>query len=913
MNNRTISLNEFLFEADDKLLASLSEADLTKISSGTLTEEELNELFGFTRKKTLIKKIMDRDPQADEEELKVLSKSALKKMLKDAQEEAGEDTRGFFAKTVDRIKGIGDIGMFSNKAGTLLGGTETFDIKKRNQLKDDAKRQAEKWMAAIEYPPITDLYSELVASEFPNKADKGGFKGEASKFQKVYDDVVEAHKAEQLDTKTANTIIAVLRGVVIYFQDFAMNDKYYYKENKDLSLADLLFEEVEDQEEEEKIGRGEGDVSSNFEAAYGYGFPLGLIATGAAMMTLGFAAETPFVQGMMEGMKDVTTTTIPGGTVSSSVTNAIGLGEVKPNEGIIRVVRRMVPGAEKFGLSGGPSIGDIFGGGKNKMVLKLIKASMMSSTGPGAMDALVASNADPATAFVSGATSGRGRVGEELFGINAGEFEGSVTSSITENLPDTTKITEDDTFRNKLLNGLMKWAGPALKGLGLGFLVAGVASGFLRWKGKGGKKGSGKVRGSRMSVLKVMVDGFKDVGKEEEEDQPPPPPPPEGDIEIAVDLTASGFKIVAKDTETGETEELDLDVEGIVPNLPALVELGITTPDDILNLLSEAFSGELTFKGKKYPDQEGTPGSTQKDFEGYPTLEKLLAALIKRQHPEIGDLTQDMLGDAIKDNAFTLNDLRGDGDDDDDPPVDPPVDPPKPEDRPRLGLVKLDDDGLKLYRTRGNIGDKKYDAAKSQFQAAQDQALTGRDTSPSSEDIETDHVRQRRTPPAATLSYSQMVGRRGVRGKDLKPGIEVDPYFTIDKGAHSDVYAKRRKNKTIKGMGKLSLPGLGKDQKARSEKMLKAVFKKFVTGKKKLTQPQAKQIVRDYIGRGRGGAEFDTETRDKVISILVGYGLVSESASPAKSIVTESKAQVKLDTDTALDRWSQLAGLGKIK
>jgi hypothetical protein len=114
-------------------------------------------------------------------------------------------------------------------------------------------------------------------------------------------------------------------------------------------------------------------------------------------------------------------------------------------------------------------------------------------------------------------------------------------------------------------------------------------------------------------------------------------------------------------------------------------------------------------------------------------------------------------------------------------------------------------------------------------------------------------------------------------------------------------------------MGKLSLPGLGKDQKARSEKMLKAVFKKFVTGKKKLTQPQAKQIVRDYIGRGRGGAEFDTETRDKVISILVGYGLVSESASPAKSIVTESKAQVKIDTNTALDRWSQLAGLGKIK
>ena len=158
-----------------------------------------------------------------------------------------------------------------------------------------------------------------------------------------------------------------------------------------------------------------------------------------------------------------------------------------------------------------------------------------------------------------------------------------------------------------------------------------------------------------------------------------------------------------------------------------------------------------------------------------------------------------------------------------------------------------------------------------------------------------------------------MVGRRGVRGKDLKPGVEVEPYFTLDKGAHSDIYAKRRKNKNIDGVGKVALPGLGKDQKARSEKMLKAIFKKFVTGKKKLTRAQANQVVRDYIGRGRGGAKFDKETRNKVVDILVGYGLVREGETPVQNTIAESKNNTVENKTTEDSRWIQLAGIGDSK
>ncbi|MDB4337508.1 hypothetical protein OAA09_00660 [bacterium] len=920
MAKSATQLAGLLYEADEESIEALSESDWARLNSGLLTEEEINEILGFTRKKTLIKKIKEKDPSANEEELKGMSKSDLKKMLKQKREDSGEDTRGFFAKTVDRIKGIKDIGMFKGGAGTLLGGTETFDIKKRKELKDSAKAQAEKWLKAIEYKPLSDLYSELVAAKFPNKANKSGFKSEAQQFQKIYDDVVSAHEADQLDTKTANAIIAVLRGVVIYFQDFAMSDQYFYRENKDPSLADLLFEEVEG--EEEKLGSEEGAVSKNFAAAYSAKFPLGLAAAGVAAYGAGIAANSEFFIQFLEGFKEMDK--IPGGSVVKKQVTGVFSGDIRKGNGIIKTIRLLVPGASKFGTPGGPGFEVLTSSQEGGFTLDLIKNNMMDQTsGPAALDKLIKSGADPVSAFTSGATSGTGKAGEELFGVHMGKIQGDLTTSITTNLPD--KSTPKDTVLNKFLSGLQNYLGPVLQALGLGMLAGAAASGFMRWKGKGGKKGSGKVRGSRMSILKVMVDGFKDLGKEEEgedtDPEPPPVDPPEGEVEIVIDLEASGFVIKMIDAETGEEVDpgdLELDVEGVVPNLPLLAELGITTPKSIALLIAEAHTGTFTFKkGQKYPDEEGKFGSTSKNMNDYPTLEKLLTNLIKRAHPEMGDIAQKDIESALSGNTFTLNDKRGDDEDEvviGTPPIDGPTKPddpdnkPKKDDKPRLGLVRLDDDGLKLYRTRGGLGDKKYSSAKDQFKNAQDQALTGRGTNPSVEDIESDHKRQRRTPPASNMSYAQMVGRQGVKGKDLKKGVEVEPYFTIDKSAHSDLYLKRRKSKTIDGVGKVSLPGLGKDAKERSEQLLKKVFDRFVSGKKKLTRREANQIVMDYIGRGKKskGFKYDKETRDKVVNVMIGYGLVKESVDKNKKVLIESKHTI---IDLEYSRWETLAGI----
>ena len=153
----SLKLDDLLYEIDSDDLDFLTEEQLNALASGTLTEEEINELF--TRKKTLVKKIKELDPQADEDELKSLSRSALKKMLKQKREDAGEDTRGFFAKTIDKAKGIKDIGKIGDAPGTLLDGDEVIDIKERERLKKAGRDKVERELKIIEYQPLTDCFA----------------------------------------------------------------------------------------------------------------------------------------------------------------------------------------------------------------------------------------------------------------------------------------------------------------------------------------------------------------------------------------------------------------------------------------------------------------------------------------------------------------------------------------------------------------------------------------------------------------------------------------------------------------------------------------------------------------------------------------------------------------------------------
>tara|TARA_Y100000034_G_scaffold61668_1_gene74858 strand:+ start:1168 stop:3795 length:2628 start_codon:yes stop_codon:yes gene_type:complete len=481
-----------------------------------LTEEQLEELFGMFGRSKLVKQIKEIDPEGEEleklgytmEKIEDLDKGALQQILDDLREATGtEAPKGFMQKVKDVYAGVKDIGILSGGAGTLLGGEETFDIEKRNQLKGDAKKQIEGWLGKLKYDPLTSMYSSLNQAQFPN--NKGGeFKANAAELQQEYDKVVKDFENGQLDVDRANTIIAVLRALVIYYQDFAMSDKNFYVNEE------VVPDEGGGEEEQEPMGAKQGSTSKNFIAAYGNQLPLGLAAAGVACLAAGFAADSDFFQNFLQGFKDMETIPTEADQLRS-ITNVLQLGEVKPGEGIIRVVRRMTP-LENFGKAGGPGLGEL---AKYPMVVKLLGASLMSKGGPGALQDAISQNLDPLQTFGQAGRTGTAKAGEELFGLNKGVFEKNATKVINEKLKGTKSIPAA-TLKNKFLTGLGSLLGPILKALGLGALVAALASFGMRQKGKG------KMGGSRMSMLKNMVDGFLDVEGEGGEKPPPPPPPP---------------------------------------------------------------------------------------------------------------------------------------------------------------------------------------------------------------------------------------------------------------------------------------------------------------------------------------------------------------------------------------------------
>ena len=434
--------------------------------------ERIDELFGFGKSR--------------EEKWKAI---AAGEDEEDAAEPDGEkeEKRGFFGKMADYAKGIKDIsGFFGKGAGTLLGGEETFDIKKRKELKGNAQKELNKWLSNLNYPPLTAINNKLSSAQFPNN-DKSEFNQQLQMVNQAYDTIVSDHEEGKIDTARANLIIAVMRGMLIYYQDFAIADRYMY-----------VKEQEEGEEEEEKMGAEQGAVSKNVAAAYSKKLPLGLAAAGTAAMGAGFLANSAWFQDWLLSLRDMTET-IEVDEIVKNATKTMDLGEVKPGEGVIKVIRRLVPGKEDFARGTGSNLG-FLKDPKNKMVYSLLKAAMGDQPGTdvAAFESLVNNDADAFTTFVSGPMSGRGGT---LFAINKGKFQGAFNNVIRKQIQ-RVKKQPANTTKNWFISNAAKFLGPVLQALGLGALAGAGVSAAMRAKGK---------RSSRMAQLKTLVDTMVDV------------------------------------------------------------------------------------------------------------------------------------------------------------------------------------------------------------------------------------------------------------------------------------------------------------------------------------------------------------------------------------------------------------------
>jgi hypothetical protein len=179
----------------------------------------------------------------------------------------------------------------------------------------------------------------------------------------------------------------------------------------------------------------------------------------------------------------------------------------------------------------------------------------------------------------------------------------------------------------------------------------------------------------------------------------------------------------------------------------------------------------------------------------------------------------------------------------------------------RIGLIKLDNDQLKFYRTdRTNL--KSIEREKEFAEKAQDQGVTGNNSSPTSGDLDK-HYAKRNTRKARPedLNYDQIIKLLKQKGSK-----KIAPYFTVDASVYNDI-AKM-------------LTGQKGDIKTKDPKIKRAVdsslgdiLKLFVTNKKKVPATTAKATIIAAFKK----EDINLNVRDLldgVLNVYQDYGLI---------------------------------------
>jgi len=499
-----------------------------------LTEEEINELFGNYKRK-LIKQIKTLDPNGDKlvdkykiysfDTLKDHDETSLKQILKDLGGEP--DKKGWTDINVN-LPGVWDIlapeWAWGGAEGTLLGGEEVLHSKERRQAKDNAKAEVAAQLTKLkEIDPegaaiMQNVYTQLDKRRFPNEPTASDFKSESERLSQVYEAIVKDFEAEKINCVTANIRIAVLRYIVIYFQDYRTKDQYYYR---------MGFSEQTD------LGAKQGATAKGYEAAYSKELPLGLLKWAAGFAVAGFVVNSDFFQNLLIGMTDMEAA--PGSAAArTAVRQAVkqSIGNVSKGDGIIKTVRAM--GGEdfaNFGRAGGPGLGAL-----TPAMRKLFahEGVMADPGGPAALGQAITNNLDPHKLFIEGPMSGQGGT---VFALNPGNFEAAVQESAKSGFEAAGQVPAA-TLKNQVLKAVGAVGAPFLLGLAASMAAAAGTAAFWR-RGAKDEEGKALTWGSRISYLKKKVDTMKDVPCDETEkcpdgseppceEKPPPPPPPPG-------------------------------------------------------------------------------------------------------------------------------------------------------------------------------------------------------------------------------------------------------------------------------------------------------------------------------------------------------------------------------------------------
>lgn len=490
-----------LHEQRSRLILSLEERRLIK--EHNLTEEQ-------------VKRLIEEGKWDDFKSWAKKKGKAASDKIKGAAKSAGEKAGGMIDKAKRLAKGAAEIG-FGGDQATNLGGEETIDIDKRTAKKAEGEAGIKKNLAAVNYAPLNDLFKNLLASGWPNFSGKGKGKQKAkqaepdekvnealfghseefkkgveqikSVYEKIKSDFESGEKSEQA-LKDANNRIAVLRALVIYFQDYVLADQGSYL----------------NEQEEEQIGAKKGAVSKNYDSVYSMKLPFGLVAAGAMMAASGFKlADTDWGDDFLKQAKDMPDAKPEelAGKMSEIAAKDIGIkmkgGFTYGLQGTTGVDLSPEAPATNF-LD--PKIQELLNPKLSNQYMKnpedAQKVFDELLTKPEQLKGKTVAN------IMGLSTKLHGRTVDNPLAVNMGEFKASVLDKIAGKAADTvTGLAKKGGIKavKKLAIGAV--GAKVLVGLGVGAVGGGLASAAMRLKGK--------YLGSKMKTLKGLVDSFDDI------------------------------------------------------------------------------------------------------------------------------------------------------------------------------------------------------------------------------------------------------------------------------------------------------------------------------------------------------------------------------------------------------------------
>lgn len=482
-----------------KLETGESRIDETKFASWIKTKNNKqlqNEIFGFGKKK--------KEPTS--QPTVGLDQSTGKPPSQpNPDNEPGATVKtkpGVGKKVSNFFAGIKDIGLGSGT--TILGGEETIDMEKRKEKLGAAKAKVEGWLTKLpEQNPLVGeikaLYQELETQKFPNAKKYQDFQAQLGKVKAIYDKIVasfeQSGKTEQ-DAQGANVLISVLRGLIIYYQDYKIADSYVYTK-RGFSLGLLEQEAAGD----EKIGAGEGEESASRKAALSKKLPAGLAITGASLLGLGFVAGSQGFKDALLAMRDMSASQDPKMIADGLAKHVVNQVDVKGGKGITQAINMMHGFKEGDPGFLGPNapISEL---AKYKEDLETLKQALQDKAGgTPIIDKIINGEIPGKTklgAFFKDNISGKGG---SLLAINPGTFKRVVTKQIYKQVAGVA-AQPLATVKNQIIGSLTGMGEATLTALGIGFLGSAVASAGLRAKG---------AVDSRMTDMYKFVKAMPDV------------------------------------------------------------------------------------------------------------------------------------------------------------------------------------------------------------------------------------------------------------------------------------------------------------------------------------------------------------------------------------------------------------------